>query len=64
LAGNADRHQVVGDVVLLQEFVEGLRDQLFRNGVRLTEDFGMRDVVERSRLHLIGRIVDLQADGF
>ena len=63
LPRHADRHQVVGDVVLLQELVERLRNQLFRNGVGLTENFGMGDVVKGRRLDLIGRIVDLKPDG-
>ncbi len=46
LPRHADRQDVVVDVVLFQELVERLRDQLFRNGVRLAENFGMGDVVE------------------
>ena len=63
LPRHADRHKVVADVVLLEKLIEGLGDQLFGNGVGLAENLGMGDVVEGGRLHLVGGIVDLQADG-
>ena len=62
LPGNADGNQVPVNLVPLKKCLHRLADQLFRNRVRLTQNFGMSNVVEGHRKDLLTVLRTSQLD--
>ena len=53
MTGNADSDHIVPDYVAIQKRGDGLFDQLGRDGIGLTENLRVRDVIEGRRSHCL-----------